>query len=50
MMYVWVYLQDETPDDTLIVVLKEPKTVTNISFNVKSLVETIRGCTWSGNI
>ena len=30
MMYVWVYLQDETPDDTLIVVLKEPKTVTNI--------------------
>ena len=48
MIYVWVYLQDETPDDTLIVLLKEPKTVTNIrlyenfdegiSFNVKSLV------------
>ena len=48
MMYVWVYLQDETPDDTLIVELKEPKTVTNIrlyenfdegiSLNVKSLV------------
>ena len=48
MMYMWVYLQDETPDDTLIVELKEPKTVTKIrlyenfdegiSLNVKSLV------------
>ena len=59
-MYVQVYLQDETSDDTPIVVPKEPKTVTNgrlyenfdkgISLDVRSLVQTIRGYTLSGNV